>query len=53
MTMQSEALLAKIWRFLHIRKKGWLLPAILMMALFGGLIVVVQSNPGAPFLYGY
>ena len=32
--------LAELWMFLKARKKFWLLPIIVMMALFGGLIVL-------------
>jgi hypothetical protein len=43
--------LAELWRFLRVRKKYWLLPVILMMALFGGLIVLTQGSAVAPFIY--
>ena len=32
--------LAELWRFLRVRKKFWLLPLLLMMALFGGLVAL-------------
>jgi len=38
-------------RFLWVRKKFWLLPIIVMMALFGGLIVLTQGTVVAPFIY--
>ena len=37
--------------FLRARKKFWLLPIIVMMALFGGLIVLTQGSAVAPFIY--
>ena len=37
--------------FLKARKKFWLLPIIVMMALFGGLIVLTQGSAVAPFIY--
>jgi hypothetical protein len=43
--------LAELWRFLRVRKKYWLLPVVLMMALFGGLIVLTQGSAVAPFIY--
>jgi hypothetical protein len=33
------------------RKKFYLLPILLMMALFGGLIVISQGSAVAPFIY--
>ena len=43
--------LVELWNFLRIRKKFWLAPIILMMALFGGLLVLTQGSAIAPFLY--
>jgi len=37
--------------FLLSRKKFWLLPIMLMMALFGGLIILSQGSAVAPFIY--
>lgn len=33
------------------RKKYWLLPIIVTMAVFGGLIVLSQGSAVAPFIY--
>jgi hypothetical protein len=38
-------------RFLGARKKYWLLPIILVMGLFGGLLVLTQGSAVAPFIY--
>jgi hypothetical protein len=43
--------LIEFLRFLRVRKKFWLLPIIVMMALFGGLIVMTQGTAVAPFIY--
>ena len=43
--------IAELWRFMRTRKKYWLLPIVLMMALFGGLIVLTQGTAVAPFIY--
>ena len=37
--------------FLSIRKKYWLLPIILVLVVFGGLIVLSQGSAVAPFIY--
>ena len=41
----------ELWNFIRIRKKFWLLPIFLTMALFGGLIVLSQGSAVAPFIY--
>ena len=41
----------ELWQFMRARKKFWLLPIIVMMALFGGLIVLTQGTAVAPFIY--
>ena len=43
--------LLELWKFLRVRKKFWLLPILLMMVLFGGLIVLAQGSAIAPFIY--
>ena len=37
--------------FLKERKKYWLIPLLLMMALFGGLVVLTKGSAVAPFIY--
>lgn len=41
----------ELWAFLRVRKKFWLLPIIVMMAVFGGLVVLTQGSAVAPFIY--
>ena len=41
----------EFWEFLKIRKKYWLLPIIIMLGVFGGLIVLTQGTAVAPFIY--
>ena len=36
---------------LKLRKKYWLLPIIIVLVLFGGLIVLTQGSAVAPFIY--
>lgn len=43
--------LREYWGFLRVRKKYWLLPVLLVMVLFGGLIVLTQGSAVAPFIY--
>ena len=41
----------ELWNFMLIRKKFWLLPIFIVMALFGALIVLSQGSAVAPFIY--
>ena len=41
----------EFWEFLKIRKKYWLLPIIIVLFLFGGIIVLSQGSAVAPFIY--
>ncbi|MBT5244632.1 MAG: hypothetical protein HOL66_10320 [Rhodospirillaceae bacterium] len=43
--------LAELLMFLRERKKFWLLPIIIMMVIFGGLVVLSQGSAVAPFIY--
>jgi hypothetical protein len=43
--------LAELWRFISVRKKFWLLPTLIMMVVFGGLVVLTKGSAVAPFIY--
>lgn len=43
--------IVELWQFLRVRKKFWLLPILIMMALLGGLLVLTQGSAVAPFIY--
>jgi hypothetical protein len=45
------AFLMELWEFMRVRKKYWLLPIILVLAVFGGVIVLTQGSAVAPFIY--
>lgn len=45
------ALIKELWLFLRTRKKYWLWPIIVMMALLGVLLVLAQGSVVAPFIY--
>jgi hypothetical protein len=40
-----------LWGFLSQRKKFWLLPAILVLLVFGAVIVLTSGSAIAPFIY--
>ena len=43
--------LKEFWEFLKFRKKYWLLPILIVLVLFGGLIILSQGSAVAPFIY--
>jgi len=43
--------LSEFWRFIRVRKKYWLVPMLLMMVAFGGVVVLAQGSAVAPFIY--
>ncbi len=43
--------LRELWIFMRVRKKFWLLPIFIMMAVFGGLVILSQGSAVAPFIY--
>ncbi len=49
--MARHSIAGEIWAFLRVRKKWWLLPIIVMLALIGALIVFAQGSALAPFIY--
>ncbi len=45
------ALAQEMTQFLLQRKRFWLFPIILMLAVFGGLLIAAQGSAIAPFIY--
>jgi len=43
--------LQEFYSFIKVRKKFWLLPILIVMLLFGGLVVLTQGSAVAPFIY--
>jgi hypothetical protein len=41
----------ELWAYMRVRKKFWLLPFMVMMAVFGGLVVLTKGSVMAPFIY--
>jgi hypothetical protein len=44
-------MLKELWVFMRTRKKYWLFPIVVVMALLGVLIVLTQGSAVAPFIY--
>ena len=43
--------LLELWRFIKARRKYWLVPVLVMLVLFGGLVVLTKGSAVAPFIY--
>lgn len=43
--------LREFWKFLRVRKKYWLFPAIVTLLALGGLLALSQASAVAPFIY--
>ena len=43
--------IVELWMFMRERKKFWLLPIVIVLVLFGGLVVLTQGSAVAPFIY--
>jgi hypothetical protein len=41
----------ELWMFMRERKKFWLLPIVIVLIVFGGLVVLTQGTAVAPFIY--
>jgi len=45
------SMLKELWAFMRARKKYWLWPIFIVMALLGILIVLAHGSAVAPFIY--
>jgi Family of unknown function (DUF5989) len=45
------SLLTELWAYMATRKKFWLLPLILVLLVFGGLLALTAGSAIAPFIY--
>ena len=41
----------EIINFIMVRKKYWLVPIILFLLMYGGIIIITQGSAVAPFIY--
>ena len=49
--MRYVSIMRDMWGFLRVRKKYWLVPIVLFLLVFGGLILLTQGSAVAPFIY--
>ena len=45
------SLTKELYAYLGARKKWWLLPIMLILVMFGGLLILAQGSAVAPFIY--
>jgi len=45
------SIIKELFVFLWSRKKFWIYPVVIILALFGFLIVATQGSAVAPFIY--
>ncbi|MDC6470310.1 DUF5989 family protein [Candidatus Pelagibacter sp. Uisw_099_02] len=43
--------LIEFWNFIKFRKKYWLIPILVTLALFGGIIILSQGSALGPLIY--
>ncbi len=49
--MAKISIIKEFWEFLKLRKRYWLAPILIILALLSILIVFSQSSAVAPFIY--
>ena len=49
--MGKILIVMEFWEYLKVRKKWWLGPIIISLALFGALIIMTEGSAVAPFIY--
>ena len=47
----ANPLATELWAYMRVRRKFWLLPVIIAVALLGALLVFAQGSALAPFIY--
>jgi hypothetical protein len=50
-TREKIGILGELWAFMKVRKKWWLGPIVLMLALLGLLVVFTANSAVAPIMY--
>lgn len=48
---ERMGLLRELWAFMRVRRKWWLGPIVVMLALLGLLVTFTQGSAVAPFIY--
>jgi hypothetical protein len=48
---EKLGIIGELWAFMRVRKKWWLSPIVIMLALLGLLVILTQGSAVAPFIY--
>ncbi len=48
---EKFGIIGELWAFMKVRKKWWLGPIVVMLALLSLLVVFTQGTAVAPFIY--
>src|SRR5207249_8639543 len=48
---EKLGIVGELWAFMRVRKKWWLGPIVMMLALLGLLVIFTQGSAVAPFIY--
>jgi hypothetical protein len=51
LVMSKLSLFRDLWLFMRVRKKWWLLPMILLIALLSLVLIFAQGSAFSPFIY--
>ena len=49
--MAKISVLKELWLFTRYRKRYWLAPILILLALLGVIVVFAETSALAPFLY--
>jgi Family of unknown function (DUF5989) len=44
-------LVRELFAYMGARRKWWLLPIVLVVVIFGGILILAQGSAVAPFIY--
>lgn len=47
----KHSLLGELWAFMRVRKKWWLAPILIILAMLSALIIFTEKSALAPFIY--
>ena len=45
------SLIKELFVYMRVRKKWWLLPVLIVLLVFGGLLILAQGSAIGPFIY--
>ncbi len=45
------SLVKELFAYMRARKKWWLLPILIVLLVFGGLLILAQGSAIGPFIY--